>query len=91
MTVEAASSKEQVLLVLYLRALELGRIDHARKHDVRGAWYVVAIDTILVAVALEQVHGVRAVQSSKWIQHSETPPAKPFKPLHPGPPILVPT
>jgi len=30
-----------------------------------GALYVVAIDTILVAVALEQVHGVRTVQILK--------------------------
>jgi len=38
------------------RALELGRIDHARQHDARCALYVVVIDAILVAVALEQVH-----------------------------------
>ena len=53
-----ARAEEQVFLVLQHRALELGRIDHAGQHDAGGALDVVVIDAILVAVALEQVHGV---------------------------------
>ena len=51
-------AEEQVFLVLQLRALELGRIDHAGKYDAGRALHVVVIDAVLVAVALEQVHGV---------------------------------
>src|SRR5260221_11177826 len=52
-------AEEQVLLVLKLRALELGRVDHAGKRDAGRALHVVIIDAVLVAVALEQMHSVR--------------------------------
>ena len=55
-----ARAEEQILLVLQLRALELGRVDHAGKRDAGRALHVVVIDAVLVAVALEQMHGVHA-------------------------------
>ena len=53
-------AKEQIFLVLQLRALELARVDHAGKSDARRALHVVIIDAVFVAVALKQVHGVCA-------------------------------
>src|SRR5712672_1307110 len=53
------SAEEQVLLVLELGALEFGGVDHAGKRDSGRALHVVVIDAIFVAVALEQVDGVR--------------------------------
>ncbi len=55
-----ARAEEQVLFVFQLCALELGRIDHPSQSDPGRALHVVVIDAVLVAVALEQVHGVRA-------------------------------
>src|SRR5258708_21332735 len=54
-----ASPKEQVLLVLELRALELGRIDHAGKRDASRALHVIIVHAVLVALALEQMDSVR--------------------------------
>ena len=55
-----AGAEEQVLLVLELRALELGRVDHAGKRDAGRALHVVVVDAVLVAIALQQVHGVHS-------------------------------
>src|SRR5258707_2769168 len=54
-----ARAKEQVFLVLKLRTLDLGRVDHAGKCDAGSALHVVIIDAVLVAVSLEQMHSVR--------------------------------
>ena len=53
-------AEKQILLVLELRALELCRVDHARKRDAGGALHVVIVDTVLVAVTLQQMHRVAA-------------------------------
>ena len=45
---------------LKLRALELDRVDHAGKRDAGGALHVVIIDAVLVAITLQQVHGVHS-------------------------------
>src|ERR1700730_5224577 len=51
-------AEEQVLFVFYLRALELGRINHLSESDHGCALHVILIDAVLIAVALEQMHGI---------------------------------
>ena len=53
-------AQEQILLVLQLRALELGCVDHAGKRYAGRALHIVVVDAVLVAVALEQVDGIDA-------------------------------
>jgi hypothetical protein len=45
-------------LILQLRALELGRVDHACQGDTRRALHIVVVDAVLVAVALQQMDRV---------------------------------
>ena len=53
-------AEEQIFLVLELRALDLGRVDHAGQRDARRALHVVVIDAVFVAVALQQMDRVAA-------------------------------
>jgi hypothetical protein len=63
--VRPSSAKEQVFLVLKLRALELGRVDHAGKRNAGSALHVVFVHAVLVAVALEQAQ--RPSQSKRLL------------------------
>ena len=55
-----ARAEEQIFFVLQFCALDLGCVDHPCECDPRRTLDVVVVDTVLVAIALEQVHGILA-------------------------------